>query len=297
VTSASAGSFQAAAAEGLETQQMAQLAQRAISDAEAAVATLHSAAAAAERAAAAAAARATDQGLQLEAFSSTTPSVVVLQALPLGHLTKLDLNFGSTEPLLAAGESHAGKLQQFKLGGHGLGSHVGAEVLLQGVTTLKNLTELQLGPLGTESAGLQPPVSMRRLVVSCVPTYAAPPPLRVAHLTQLTELGFFCGVDVQLAHTVVVDDQLPTSLQMLVVGDINSSASLIRLTNLQSLIVCHCKAPAQLQQLSVLQGNLCEVRLSYYGSVLPVDAAENWDVLRLRSLRLLKAGEDVRGYL
>jgi hypothetical protein len=54
-----------------------------------------------------------------------------------------------------------------------------------------------------------------------------------------------------------------------------------------------CAAPAQLQQLSVLQGSLHEVRLSYHGNVLPADAAENWAVLPLRSLKLIKAGERI----
>jgi hypothetical protein len=142
---------------------------------------------------------ANDQGLQLKAFSSTTPSMLVLQALPLGQLTKLDLNFGSREPLLAAGECRADKLQQFtavmaqmtNLSSLSLQlvteARAGAETLLQGVTTLGNLTELQLAPLGAEPGRLQPPVSLRRLAIACdVPANVAP--LRLAHLTQLTEL-------------------------------------------------------------------------------------------------------------
>jgi hypothetical protein len=302
-----AASFPAGTLEVSATQQMAQRTQRGINEAEAAVATLRSAAEAAGRAAAAAAARADDQGLLLKAFSSPTPSLMVLQALPLGQLTSLDLNFGSREPLLAEGETRADKLQQFtaviaemsqlrslslqlsagRCAWHPAGTS--AEVLLRGVTTLQQLTELQLGHLGNTSADLQPPVSLRRLAVSCDPTRDKVP-LHLAHLTELTELGLI-GADVECAHVVVEEDQLPVSLRQLAVGDISSSEPLVGLTNLQSLTVYDCEAPAQLQQLSVLKATLREVRLSYSGTVQPADAAQNWAVLRLRSLKLAKAGE------
>jgi hypothetical protein len=129
---------------------------------------------------------------------------LVLQALPLGQLTKLDLDFGSRKPLLAAGESRDDKLQQFtaviaqmsQLRSLSLQlvteARAGAETLLQGVTTLGSLTELQLAPLGSESGGLQPPLSLRRLAIACdVPANIAP--LHLAHLTQLTELGRIYG--------------------------------------------------------------------------------------------------------
>jgi hypothetical protein len=160
---------------------------------------------------------------------------LVLQALPLGQLTKLDLDFGSREPLLAAGESRDDKLQQFtvviaqmsQLRSLSLQlvteARAGAETLLQGVTTLGSLTELQLAPLGSESGGLQPPLLLRRLACD-VPANVAP--LRLAHLTQLTELGRMAGGS-KYAHTVVADDQLPTSLQQLVLEDIESSEPLV----------------------------------------------------------------------
>lgn len=163
--------------------------------------------------------------------------MLVLQALPLGQLTKLDLDFGSRKPLLAAGESRDDKLQQFtaviaqmsQLRSLSLQlvteARAGAETLLQGVTTLGSLTELQLAPLGSESGGLQPPLSLRRLAIACdVPANVAP--LHLAHLTQLTELGRMAGGS-KYAHTVVADDQLPTSLQQLVLEDIKSSEPLV----------------------------------------------------------------------
>ncbi|KAF6256630.1 hypothetical protein COO60DRAFT_92485 [Scenedesmus sp. NREL 46B-D3] len=85
-----AGRLPAGGVERCAVQALATLTERGAREAAAAAATLRDAAAAAVTAARAAAARAGNRHLLLQSFSSPTPSAMVLQALPLGQLTRLE---------------------------------------------------------------------------------------------------------------------------------------------------------------------------------------------------------------
>ncbi|WIA22908.1 hypothetical protein OEZ86_009844 [Tetradesmus obliquus] len=261
-------------------------------------------------------AEATPRGLSLcscKLASVNWDCAIILQQLPVNTLTSLELSFdfnsttNSVTSVQQEKEKLAGvvaalpQLQQLRklvleVDGRDYLQHV--DSLLQPLSSLTNLTRLEVGPLWSLRELQHAPPGLLELYYDWEVFEAANPcyhPLKLTHLTALTKLTTGLTAD------IFYGTELPLSLKELQCGRLPDADPLLPLRYLQRLEIQSCMSKAaELQRLSSLTHiSICYVDTlsstpEYYDStpddeITPDVASAAWPALtnKLRELHIV----------